>query len=200
MNRQKLDIIDFKNRIWLFFILIPIGFGLFFFTFSVSFLLPTNESTIGFYMTFIVFLLEIQLITIIFSRFRYVPNGQLNFNENGVFISNSSDSFNLSWGKIKDIKYYYRGDRFWRLKLGGIILNRGRRRYYNLHWMGKKDLDERIIDRIDFNGVTKYVKIRNENEKNIFMDLISLSKKKGCNVKIMETDFTTTLFGKVIDI
>jgi len=200
MSRQKLDIIDFKNRIWLFFILIPIAFGLFIFTFLVYFLFSTNKSTIGFYMAFIIFFLETHLITIIFSRFRYVPNGQLNFNENGVFISNSSDSFDLSWGKIKDINFYYRGDRFWRLKIGGIILNRGRRRYHNLHWMGKKDLDERIIDRIDFNGVTKYVKIRNEKEKNIFMDLIELSKKKGCNVKIMETDFTTKLFGKVIDI
>lgn len=151
-------------------------------------------------MTFVIFIIEMQLLKVIFSKFRYVPNGQLIFNENGIFKDKSSDNFNFNWEKINEIKFYYRGDKFWRLKLGSLSVNRGRRRYRNLHWSGKKGFDERIIDRIDLNNKIIYVKIRNENEKNIFHELISLSKKKVCDVKIMETDFTTTIFGKTISI
>ena len=200
MNRLQLDIIDFKNRIWLFFILIPITFALFILTFLIYFILKTNENSFGFFMTFVIFIIEMQLLKVIFSKFRYVPDGQLNFNENGISKDKSSDNFNYNWEIINEIKFYYRGDRFWRLKLGNLIINRGRRRYHNLHWFGKKGLDERIIDRIDLNDKIIYVKIRNQNEKDIFHQLVFLSKKKECNVKIMETDFTTKIFGKKIDI
>jgi len=200
MDRTQLDIIDFKNRIWLLFLLIPITFALFILTFLFYFILRTNENSFGFFMTFVIFIIEVQLLKVIFSKFRYVPDGQLNFNESGISKDKSLDKFNYNWREIKEIKFYYRGDRFWRLKLGSLTINRGRRRYHNLHWLGKKGLDEKTIDRIDLNDKIIYVKIRNQNEKDIFHQLISLSKKKECDVKIMETDFTTKIFGKKIDI
>ena len=200
MSKQQLDIIDFKNRPWLFLVLIPIAFGLFFLNFAIYFFLSPGKSTIGFYSAFVFFFLEMQVVRVIFSKYRYIPNGQLNFNKHGVFIDNSSQPLKYGWEKVTDLKFYYRGDRFWKFNLGKLTFNRGKRRYRNLHWFGKKGLDERIIDRIDINGKSIYVKIRNEAEKNTFFEFISISKKMSQNVNIIETDFTTKLFGKTIEI
>jgi len=200
MSNQQLHIIEFKNRPWLFLILIPVAFGLFILNFVIYFFISSGESTIGFYLAFVFFLVEMQIVKVIFSRFRYIPNGQLNFNKDGIFSTKSSQSLKLNWGKINDLRFYYRGDRFWKIKLGKLGINRGRRRYYNLHWFGKKGLDERIIDRIDINGKTLYIKIRNESEKKTFFEFISLAKKMDRNVNVMETDFTTKLLGKTIKI
>ena len=168
MKNQQLDIIDFKNRRWLFLIIIPIIFIVFILTFSIYLLLVTSTEKIGFCLTFVFFLFEIRILIIIFSKFRYVSNGKLVFNEKSIFSIKSSDLFDLSWDNIKDIKFYYRGDRFWRIKIGRISIHRGRYRYNNLHWYLTKDTDEQIIDKIEINGKIKYVKIRNENEKKIF--------------------------------
>lgn len=200
MNSKQLDLIEFKNRIWLFFVLIPISFALFILTFIVYFIIRTDENAFWFLMTFLIFTIEMQLLKIAFSKFRYVPNGQLTFNEIGIFKNKSSNNFNYNWAEIDELKFYYRGDRFWRTKLGSLTINRGRRRYHNLHWFGKKGLDKKILDRIDINGEIIYVKIRNERERDIFEDLISLSKKKDCHVKVIDTDFTTKVFGKTISI
>ncbi len=200
MRNQQLDIIEFKNRPWLFLILIPIAFGLFFMNFAIYSFLSPEKSAVGFLLAFVFFFVEMQIVRIIFSRFRYVPSGQIHFSKQGVTIDNSSNALKYNWEKLNDLKFYYRGDRFWKFKLGRLTFNRGKGRYHHLHWLGKKGLDERIIDRIDINGKSIYVKIRNEAEKNTFFEFILVSKKMGQNVKIMDTDFTTELFGKTIKI
>ena len=197
---QNLDLIVIKNRPWLLVLIIPTIFVLFILTFTISSIFSVSGNVIWFYMAFIIFLLELQLVKIGFSKFRYVADGKLTFNGNGIFSSKSFTSFSYNWETISELKFYYRGDWFWKFQIGRIIFNRGKRRYYNLRWFGNEEMDKKIIDRIDINGETKYLKIRNEKEKEIFYRLISIAKEKGCNMEEMETDFTTSLFGRKIDI
>jgi hypothetical protein len=194
-----LQLIEYKNRIWLFFLVIPIAFFLFISTFFLYFYFRSDESVIWFYLTFAIFLVEMQLITIFVSRLRYVPYGQINFDDRGVSSENSSFNLDLSWNKINSVKFYYRGDKFWKLKLFGITFIHGKRRYRNLNWIAVKGMNEKVIDRIDINGNPLYVKIRNETEKNIFHQFIAISNSKLDDVQIMETDFSHKLFGRVFD-
>lgn len=195
-----LDVIDFKNRMWIFFILIPIAFLLFILTYIFYFALKLENISYSFFLIFVLFLIEMKIVTILFSKLRYIPNGKIIFDENGIKTINSSGNVQLNWRQVNEIKFYYRGDRFWITNFLGLKIRIGNLRYSNLHWYGNKNLDERIIDRIDINGIIKYVKIRNESEKATFFRFISLSKEKGCRVEEIETNFTTRFFGKTIEI
>jgi hypothetical protein len=195
MNRQ-LDIMDFKNRPWLFAIIAPIIFIIFILTFAISSLFDVGNQKTFFFLTFVFFMFEIRIITILFSKFRYISNGHLIFNEEGIYTYKSRDTFNIKWEDIKELKFYYRGDRKWRLKIGKCNINYGWYRYNNLHWYILKNLDEQILDKVNIDGRIKYVKIRNKNDKMTFYELVSLSNQKGCNNKIIETEITYNLFGR----
>jgi hypothetical protein len=200
MSDRQLHIINFKNRLWILLITLPITLGLFLFDFVYYFSLRSGENSFGLFLMFLVFYIQMYVVTIILSRFRYIPNGRLKFDQHGIYSERSSQSFRYRWSDITDLKFYYRGDRFWKVRLGRLTFSKGNRRYYNLHWSLRKDLDERFVDRIDINGHVVHVKIRNEKEKNLFFRLVSLSEKKGCHVEIMSTDFTTKLFGRTLEI
>lgn len=187
----KLKMFKFKNRIYLFLIAIPLIFIVFIITYFIYFLLRRNENAIYFYITLIIFLIEVFILISLLSKLRYIPNGELTFNNFGIEYENRK----YSWKQIKTLNFYYRGDMLWKSAVPIFARLKSYNRYSNLHWNLIKGMDEKMLDKIQIQGEDIYIKIRNEQEKESFFMLKGIAKENGVIVNDMITDFSFTLFG-----
>lgn len=191
--QEKLDIFEFKNRPWLFIIIIPFFFILFLFWFGL-FVLVISEHLDYVIIPFILFFFSLRLLSILISKFRFKPNGQLTFSLTGIAIRENDSFYNLNWEKVKNIKLEYAGDRFWKSRIGLHQKLKGYNRYHSTQWYGKKK-DHMILDRITINDKLYFVKIRNLKEKESFYKLKDISEKKDINIELVETDNSANIFG-----
>ena len=187
MILNQLESIEFKNRPWLLLIIIPFSFFLFILTFSIYFLSRDHEEKIWFFITLIIFILELTISNRYFSKLRYVPNGKLQFDDDGIKLNKGKTDFIIKWEEVDSFKQFYRGDRFWKLKLLKYTFYTKGARYRNLRWNFKKILDEQMLDCVEINNKRFYVKIRNQDEKQIFMNLLSYAKQKVQNAIFIQT-------------
>lgn len=186
MIASSLECINFKNRPWLFFIIIPFIFLLGIITFSLYFILRSHEEKFWFFMTFLFFIIELFFFQRLFSKLRYVPNGSFKYDENGISIVGSRTNYTINWNQIVNLKIYYRGDHFWKIRIFKYTIYTKGSRYSNLKWNFVRKLDEQMLDCIDINNERFYIKIRNENEKQILMNLFTLAKEKVKNMNLLQ--------------
>jgi hypothetical protein len=170
-----MKIINYKHRIWALILLIPMAFIFFSITVLTYFLIaPTSEMNM--YLLGTLFIIEIEIIIVLISKLRFISNGELIFDENGISNKNGKAPFSYQWGEISKIRYIYRGDLHWKRKLGNKEINTSLFRYHRLRNSFLKDLVHNSLDCIEVNGNPIYVKIRNQQEKEQFHNLINLSK------------------------
>lgn len=103
----------------------------------------------------------------------------------------------IKWADIRDMEFYYRGDRFWKSAIPGFSFWKSYYRYNNLYWSLIKGMNEKFIDKVQIDGDNIYLKIRNQREKEIFFKLKENAEKNGLKVTEQKTDFSYRLFGKV---
>ncbi len=187
MTSKTLNCIEFKNRPWLLLIIIPFAFFLFIVTYVLYFLLRDHEEKFWFYITSLIFILELRFFIQFFSKFRYVPSGKLQFDDDGIKFTGGKSDFTINWEQIESYRQFYRGDFYWKFKIGKYTFRTGKARYRNLKWNFRKILDEQQLDCFDINSKRYYVKISNENDKQLFMDMFLLAESKVGNAKLIKT-------------
>ena len=186
---NKLLTIKFKNRLYLLFIFIPFAFILFILTGIILFIVLKIESMVLFA---VIFLTGLNFLTSLFARFRYIPAGIFNFNREYIEYNGKKKR----WVEMKSIDIYYRGDSFWHSRFKVFQKYKAYRRYKNLNYLGINKYDEKMLDKIDFDGDLIYFKIRNKQDKDIFFKIKELAESHDLKTTVKNTDFSYSLFGK----
>jgi hypothetical protein len=193
MDNRQLDIMHLRRSLYLIFVILVFAF--FSLTFCIYSLFDKPFGKIGFALTFVFYLfVEIPVLAMMVARLRHVSDGVLNFNHSGIFFNRSSGTRYLAWEEIKRVKFYYRGDQNWRLNIGRFYIHIGAWRYFAHSWNKEKDIDEMKTDKIDIDGQVIYIKIRDEKDKTIFHELISMTREKGIHSIVVDPEIATVMY------
>lgn len=193
---SSLEIIDFKNRIWLLFVSIPGVFILFVGTFIIFALVFGMHSAWKLYTCFFIFLIEKKLLFAYITRRRFKTSGVIKLNESEIYTENAKENVIYKWDEIQEITFYYCGDFFWNRWWSKLNFDSKNSRYQNLRWSFNSS-EVTYLDRLCINNKTFYVKIRNQHEKNLFFEFIKMAEKHNCQTKLIQPEFNKYIFGQL---
>nr|WP_321409941.1 hypothetical protein [uncultured Carboxylicivirga sp.] len=149
----------------------------------LTYKLRTESETLNLLLFFsviiLIYVLAINLYPPLFDEV-----GQMRLRPEGIQIKQGNTVTEKHWESIKTINFYYRGDLFWRAR---------RKKYQKLNYhmrysryRGNVSKDEEFYDLIEVDGIKYLVKIRDHEEKNLFMTMYEEAKQNISQCRLYE--------------
>jgi hypothetical protein len=191
---MQFDLFKYHRRLILFFTGIPISFALFILSFLISWILfkeqfPVAWLFIGFILFSILTNIEVEIV----SYFRFYQLGEIIITDDKIIVNSKNGNKEYLLNEIRNMKIYYAGDRYWKPLIKIFRKSKGRSRYISVHWSRKED-ELKWIDKIYIDNEEYQIKIRNQEEKDILLNLISFLKRKRINL-LLEGEIELNLKG-----